>query len=169
MSIKSKGSPSKKASFEKLTFIGVKRKADFSDRMYKNIPIIQEVQDLIHQQIIQQFPTELEEIETKINSNATQLTLGLLPDSNISVIKFLENPDYEDQIVDIMTDKIDEYVALEKEKKRKSSVLERVTKANTLLIEANTIKGHDTDKHGVLQQISSIEKIIENLRIWAES
>lgn len=166
---KEKGSPSKKACFEKLSFIGVKRKADFSDRMYKNIPIIQEVQDLIHQQIIQQFPAELEAIEAKINSNSTQLTLGLMPDPIISVIKLLENPDYEDKIVDIMTDKIDEYVALEKEKKRKSSVLERVTKANTLLIEANTIKGYDTDKHGVLQQITSIEKIIESLRTWAKS
>ena len=76
-------------------------------------------------------------------------------------------PNHEEDIVDIVSDKIEEYVALQREQKKKSSVLERVIKANTLLIEANNIKSHETQKNGVLNQLTNLESEIEKLKSWA--
>ena len=73
----------------------------------------------------------------------------------------------EEKIIEIVSDKIEEYLALEREKKKRSSVLDRVRKANTLLIEANAIKSHEIDKTGIHNQLKNIEKEIEKLKDWA--
>ena len=135
--------------------------------MYKNIPIIHEVQSLIHSEITQQFPLEIEKMENELKNSTQFGVLSLIPDQTIAVIKLIEKNENEEKIVDILSDKIEEYLALEREKKKKSSVLDRVTKANTLLIEANTIKSHESDKKGVLSQLANLEKEIEKLKTWA--
>lgn len=164
---KDKASPSKKTAFEKLSFISIKNKADFSDRMYKNIPIINEVRENILNEITYEFPSEIEKIERDLEKNIQFDTLNLSPDPTIPLIKLLDNQDNEEKIVGIISEKIEEHLALAREKKKKSSVLERVSKANTLLIEANQVKSSETDKKGVLNQIEQIEKQIDSLRGWA--
>ncbi len=163
---KDKGGPTKKTAFEKLSFIAIKNKGSFSDRMYKNIPIIHEAQALIHNELSGEFEEELREIEAQAQTNQELNALNLIPDSTISVIKLLEKPEYEERIVDIVSDKIEEYLTLQREKKKKSSVLDRVRKANTLLIEANAIKSHETDKIGVSSQIQNIEKELGKIKDW---
>jgi hypothetical protein len=66
----------------------------------------------------------------------------------------------------LFSDKIEEYLTLQREKKKKSSVLDRVRKANTLLIEANAIKTHEIDKTGVSSQIQNIEKELGKIKEW---
>lgn len=166
---KDKGGPSKKTSFERLGFIAIKNKGSFADRMYKNIPIIYEAQQLIHDELNEQFSNELVIIEKEIKENQESSGFSLPPDPTIALIKLMENPENEEKIVEIVSDKIEESLALERDKKKKSSVLDRVTKANTLLIEANTVKSHETDKNGVLNQIINIEEEIEKLKIWTNS
>jgi hypothetical protein len=165
---KSKGAPSSKIAFEKIAFLSIKNKGSFSDRMYKNIPLINEIQASIHNEIGLNFPNEIAQIEKEIQENSQVDIPVLFPDPTIPLIKLIENPYHEQKIVEIVSDKIEEYLALEREKKKKSSVLERVTKANTLLIEANTIKNHETDKIGVLNQIVNLEREVEKLKTWAQ-
>jgi len=161
-----KGGATKKAAFERLSFIAIKNKSSFSDRMYKNIPIIHEAQALIHHELGEEFEEELREIEAHAQTNQELNALNLIPDSTISVIKLLEKPEYEERIVDIVSDKIEEYLTLQREKKKKSSVLERVRKANTLLIEANAIKSRETDKTGISSQIQNLEKELGKIKEW---
>ena len=167
--IKDKGGPIKKTAFEKLAFIAIKNKDSFSDRMYKNIPIIYEVQQLIHNELNEQFSNQLETIEKEMNENNKSNGLLFFPDPTIALIKLIEQSENEEKVVDIVSDKIEESLALEREKKKKSSVLDRVANANTLLIEANTVKSSETDKRGVLNQLNNIELEIEKLKIWANS
>jgi hypothetical protein len=166
---KDKGGPSKKTAFEKLSFLAIKNKDSFSDRMYKNIPIIFEVQPKIHDELSNEFETELKEIENEINDDLNRSGLTLFPDPTISLIKLIEKSENEEKIIDIVSDKIEEYLALEREKKKKSSVLDRVRKANTLLVEANTIKSRESDKTGIANQLKNIEKEIEKLKDWSTS
>jgi hypothetical protein len=163
---KDRGTAAKKMAFEKLAFISIKNKGSFSDRMYKNIPIIFEVQSLIHEEIKDKFSSEIDAINQSLNNSGTGLGLSLDPDETIGLIKFLETSNNEEAIVEIVSDRIEEYLTLEREKKKKSSVLDRVAKANTLLVEANTIKSHETNKTGVLQQIQNIEREIIKLKSW---
>ena len=166
---KDKGGPSKKTAFEKLSFLAIKNKDSFSDRMYKNIPIILEAQGMIHDELSDEFEDELKEIEKEVNENLKLSGLQLFPDPNITLIKLMDNPKNEEKIIEIVSDKIVEYLALEREKKKRSGVLDRVRKANTLLIEANAIKSHETDKTGITNQIRNIEKEIEKLKDWVIS
>lgn len=163
---KEKGPAIRKKAFEKLTFIAIKNKRSFSDRMYKNIPIIYEVQGLIQNELSEEFEQQLKEIEAQAPKNEELAALNLVPDQTTSVITLLDKPEYEERIVNIVSDKIEEYVTLQREKKKKSSVLDRVRKANTLLIEANAIKSSETDKNGVLSQIQNIEKELEKIKEW---
>ncbi len=163
---KDRGAPSKKTAFERIAFIAIKNKDSFSDRMYKNIPIIHDVQVLIHNELTEQFAGELEAIEKELDANNELNGLGFLPDPTIALIKLMEKEVNEEKIVNIVSDKIEEHLALEREKKKKFSVLDRVTKANTLLIEANTIKSQEMDKKGVLNQLVNMEKEIEKLKNW---
>lgn len=163
---KDKGTLTKKNAFEKLAFLAIKNKESFSDRMYKNIPIIYEAQALIHSEIVGEFKDELKLIENESQDNGELAALNLFPDPSIPIIRLIENPEHEEKIVEIVSDKIEEILILEREKKKKFSVLDRVRKANSLLIEANTIKNHETDKSGVLSQIVNIEKEIEKIKGW---
>lgn len=166
---KEKGGPSKKTAFEKLSFLAIKNKENFSDRMYKNIPIILETQAMIHDQLADEFEAELKEIEKDVNEDLKLSGLQLFPDPNIPIIKLIDDPKNEEKIIEIVSDKIEEYLALQREKKKRSSVLDRVRKANTLLIEANAIKNHETDKSGIINQLRNIEKEIDKLKDWANS
>lgn len=164
---KDKGSAAKKTAFEKLTFLAIKNKSSFSDRMYKNIPIIHEAQPLIHNELSEAFEDSLKVIEKDRTEIEGLNGLSLIPDPTISLIKLLDKVEHEEIIVDIVSDKIEEYLVLQREKKKKTSVLDRVRKANTLLIEANAVKSNDTDKTGVLSQIQNLEKELSKIKEWA--
>jgi len=166
---KDKGGPSKKTAFEKLSFLAIKNKDSFSDRMYKNIPIIFEAQAMIQDELSNEFENELKEIEKEVKDDIKLSGLKLFPDPTISLIKLIDKPENEEKIIEIVSDKIEEFLALEREKKKRSSVLDRVRKANTLLIEANAIKSHESDKTGIANQLTNIEKEIEKLKDWANS
>lgn len=167
--VKDKGGSAKKLAFEKLSFLAIKNKEVISERMYKNIPVIFDAQSKIHNQLSNEFKTELKEIEAEGSNDFIKSGLQLFTDPVISIIKLLDNPEYEERIIDIVTDQIDEHSALEREKKKKTSVLDRVTKANTLLIEANQIKNNEVDKYGVINQLMNLEKEIERLKVWVNS
>jgi hypothetical protein len=166
---KDKGGPSKKAAFEKLSFLAIKNKDSFSDRMYKNIPIIFEAQAMIQDELSNEFEKELKEIEKEDNDDIKLSGLKLFPDPTISLIKLIDKTENEEKIIEIVSDKIEEFLALEREKKKRSSVLDRVRKANTLLVEANTIKSHESDKAGIANQLKNIEREMEKLKDWANS
>lgn len=162
------GSIAKKTAFEKLAFLAIKNKGSFSDRMYKNIPIMYEAQLLIQNDIASEFEEEIKQFDSTEKSKSPLTGLNLFPDPAISIIKLVEKPEYEEKVIEIITDRIEEYLALEREKKKKSSVLERVRKANTLLVEANAIKNGEIDTKGVLSQITNIERELNKLKEWAD-
>ena len=166
---KDKGGPSKKTAFEKLSFLAIKNKDSFSDRMYKNIPIIFEAQAMIQDELSNEFENELKEIEKEVNADIKLSGLKLFPDPTISIIKLIDKTENEKKIIEIVSDKIEEFLALEREKKKRSSVLDRVRKASTLLIEANAFKSHESDKTGISNQLKNIEKEMEKLKDWANS
>ena len=166
---KEKVPQSRKIAFEKLAFMAIKNKNSFSDRMYKNIPVMYEAQAAIQAEIKDEFEAEIAKIEQQGNNNPTLAGLPLFPDPTLAIIKLIGDPTHEEKIVQIVTDKIEEYQALERDKKKKSSVLDKVRKANTLLIEANTVKGPETDKKGIAHQINNLEKEMEKLKAWLNS
>ena len=166
--MKDKGPQMKKMAFESLAFIALKNKDKFSDRMYKNIPIIQEAQGLIQSEIIDQFKPEKAQIENELSEYPEINGISNTSNQNFVVIKLLEKNENERKIVNIIIDKIEEFVAINKERKKKSSVLDRLAKANALLNEANIIKSHETDKTGVLNQIANLEIHIDSLKNWVK-
>ena len=157
--------PTRRAAFEKLAFLAIKNKESFSDRMYKNIPIIYDAQVLIQNEISAEFEDEIKQYENA-DPNSVLSALNLFPDPAIPIIKLLDDPAHEEKVVEIISDKIEEVLTLDREKKKKTSVLERVRKANTLLIEANAIKSHETDKKGVQDQVNNIERELKKLIDW---
>ncbi len=163
---KDKGNVIKQNAFEKISFLAIKNKNTFSDRMYKNIPLIYETQALIHNQIAEDFEDEIKTINEK---EGDDLLDGLFPNQDIAIIKVLENPKNEERVIEIVSDKIEEYLTLEKEKKKKIGVLDRVRKANKLLIESNMVKSHESSKSGIIAQLDNLEEEIKKLRNWANS
>ena len=89
--IKNKATPTKKIAFEKLAFISIKNKNSFSDRMYKNIPLIKEVQESIHEELTLKYLPELEAIERNLNENEQNAFLNLQQDPTIPIIKLIED------------------------------------------------------------------------------
>ena len=85
------------------------------------------------------------------------------------IVKLIDKSNHEERVAEIISDTILEVKQLKIDKKRKKDVLDKVTKANTLLVEANTIKSHETEKEGVSNQLDSLEKELNKLRIWADS
>jgi len=167
--LKTKDSAIQKMAFEKLSFLAIKNKGNgISDRMYKNIPIIHEAQPLIFQEINNEFEEELKEITDQHSSAENILGLGFIMDPVAAILKLISDSNYEERIVDIVSDKIEEVISIKKEKKKKSGVFERVSKANTLLLEANILKSQEDDKGGVLNQLQSIEREIQKLRQWVD-
>ena len=134
--------------------------------MYKNIPVIYQSQQLIYNDIAEEFEEELEEIKNQQSSNSSLASLELFADEATSISKLLDNPEVEEKVIEIVSDRIEEYFALEREKKKKSSVLEKVIKAHTALIEANSLISDVSHKSGVAEQIANIEKQLARLKEW---
>lgn len=163
---KDKGSVTKKLAFEKLSFLAIKNKDNFSGRMYKNIPLIFDAQVLIHNDLEENFEEELNQIKAEEEKNPTMASIGLFPDPAISIIKLLEKPELEGKIIDVVTEKIVEVSERERENKRKSSVSDCLSKAQKWVVQANFFANHESEKTGLQNQISMIEKEIEKLKAW---
>lgn len=163
---KDKGSIARKEAFEKISFLSIKNKGTIADRMYKNIPVIYQTQEIIYNDIAEEFSEELKEIKQSLNQSSTLISFGLFPDETTAITKLLERPEVEEKVIEIVSDRIEEHFALEREKKKKNSVLDKVRKAHTSLIEANSLISDGADKAGVEQQIINIEKQIGKLREW---
>lgn len=163
---KDKGSVARKNAFEKISFLSIKNKGTIADRMYKNIPVIYQSQQLIYNDIAEEFEEELEKIKNQQEGNSSLASLELFADDATSISKLLDNPEVEERVIDIVSDRIEEYFALEREKKKKSSVLEKVIKAHTSLIEANSLISDVSHKSGVAAQIANIEKQLTKLKEW---
>lgn len=163
---KGKSSPVHKTAFEKLSFLAIKNKDSFSDRMYNNIPLIYEAQDLIHNELEDMFEEELVQIKKSPPvQNDFQDEVETL-DPTIAIIKLLEKPELENKILDVVTDKITEVIETEKEKKRKSSVSDCLSKAMKWIVQANFFANHETDKAGLMEQINAMETEINRLKGW---
>jgi len=134
--------------------------------MYKNIPIIYKSQDIIINDISEQFNEELEEINNEHHSKPSNPLLNGTQDKIINISKLLDKPENEEKIVEIVSDRIEEHLELEKEKKKKTGVLEKIIKAHTALIEANSLISGETQKHGISEQISNIDKQLIKLKEW---
>lgn len=163
---KDKGSVTKKSAFEKLSFLAIKNKDSFSDRMYKNIPLIYEAQVLIHNELEESFEEELNQIKVEEEKDPTLTSIGLFPDPAISIIKLLDKPELEEKIIDVVTEKIVEVSERDRENKRKSSVSDCLSKAQKWVVQANFFANHESEKTGLLNQIKVIEKEIEKLKAW---
>jgi hypothetical protein len=163
---KDKGPVARKNAFEKISFLSIKNKGTIADRMYKNIPVIYQSQQLIYNDIAEEFEEELEEIKNQQASNSSLASLELFADEATSISKLLDNPEVEEKVIEIVSDRIEEHFALEREKKKKSSVLEKVIKAHTALIEANSLISDVSHKSGVAEQIANIEKQLAKLKEW---
>jgi hypothetical protein len=163
---KDKGSVTKKSAFEKLSFLAIKNKDNFSGRMYKNIPLIFDAQVEIHNELEENFEDELNQIKSEQEKDNTLTSIGLFPDPAISIIKLLDNSEIEEKIIDVVTEKIVEVAERERENKRRSSVSDCLSKAQKWVVQANFFANHESEKTGLLNQIKMIEKEIEKLKAW---
>jgi hypothetical protein len=163
---KDKGPISRKNVFEKISFLSIKNKGTIADRMYKNIPVIYQSQQLIFNDITEEFKDQLEEIKSHQDSDSLLDSLELFSDDTTLIAQLLEKPEVEEKIIEIVSDRIEEYFALERDKKKKSSVFEKTVKVHTLLIEANSLISEITDKTGVAEQITNIERQLARLKDW---
>lgn len=163
---KDKGPVARKNAFEKISFLSIKNKGTIADRMYKNIPVIYQSQQLIYNDIAEEFEEELEEIKSQQSSNSSLASLELFADEATSISKLLDKPEVEEKVIEIVSDRIEEYFASERERKKKSSVLQEVIKAHSALITANSFISDVSSKSGVAEQISNIEKQIAKLKEW---
>jgi hypothetical protein len=158
----------KRTAFEKLSFIALANKGLFSDRMYNNVPIIYEAQEKIEEKLRSEFPAELEAIEADKKTPVVE-SLRVKSNESVSIIKLIDDPERQEKVAELISDTIQEVKALKLDKKKKSSVLDRVSKASALLVEANTMKNHETEKSGVDNHLDNLETEIEKLRTWASS
>lgn len=165
---KDNGFPVKKVAFEKLAFIAIKNKNKILDSMYHNISTIHTIQSKIQDEIAVEFKTEIEKIKPKVSLGNGGMEFSLPMDPIVPILKQIEKPENEKRITEIISDNIDEYLALQLDKKKKTGVLERVRRANTLLIEANSIKSHEANKEGIKEQLNNIESELNKLRVWAK-
>ena len=159
--------PGKKKTFEKLAFLSLKNKGEFTGRMYSNVPLIYEAQSLIQEEISKNFSDELKELEKKYP--VKDLLGNPIQDSSIATLKLLEDPLKEKRIVEIIVDQTERVLELKRETKRGSAVLNKVQKAHSYLVEANMVVSDDTKKDGILNQIENIEKEIQKLKTWLNS
>jgi hypothetical protein len=163
---KDKGPVARKNAFEKISFLSIKNKGTIADRMYKNIPVIYQSQQLIYNDIAEEFEEELEEIKSQQSSNSSLASFELFADEATSISRLLDKPEVEEKVIEIVSDRIEEYFASERERKKKSSVLQEVIKAHSALITANSFISDISSKSGVAEQIANIEKQIGKLKEW---
>jgi hypothetical protein len=163
---KDKGPVARKSAFEKISFLSIKNKGTIADRMYKNIPVIYQSQQLIYNDIAEEFEEELEEIKKQLESSSSLASLELFPDAANSISKLLDKPEVEERVIEIVSDRIEEYFASERERKKKSSVLQEVIKAHSALLTANSYISDVSSKSGVSEQIANIEKQVSKLKEW---
>ncbi len=161
---------SKKSLFQKLCFIALKNQEKMDGRMYANIPFIQETLSDIEEEISNEFEEEINEVKKNKTSINPLNDPTLFPDSSEDVFSFLENnlADNEEAIFEIISEKVSDYKFFKQDKNRKQAVLKNISKAYKSLIEANNIRGHESDKTGILARIENIEKILEELKVWAK-
>ncbi len=162
-----KNNSSKKDLFQKLSFVVLKNQDKITGRMYSNIPLIQQNLLEIEEEIKLEFADRLAEVK----ANNVDFNLfddnTLFPDNTIDTLRLLEIPDIQDEVFEIIKDKLSEVKNLKEETNRKKQVLKKVKEAATALTEANNIRTSESDKAGILTQIANIEKVLVQLKEWA--
>ncbi|MTE27020.1 hypothetical protein [Winogradskyella ouciana] len=158
--------PVQKDIFQKLSFIALKNQDQISDRMYKNIPVIQEVIEDIQEEIETEFSNEIETIEYDNPNTDLFSEINIDNDNSFGVLKVIENQENENSIFSIVLDKVDEHKLLKREKKRKQEVLIKIQKANKELNGAYNIVNSETSKDGIEKQLDNIENVVTKLRDW---
>lgn len=157
--------PARKDIFQKLSFIALKNQEQISDRMYKNIPVIQETLDDIQNEIAIDFYEQIEEVEITDDSDLFS-QLDTKGDNSLSILKIIEDYNNEEALFSIVLDKVNEYKLLKEEKKRKQAVLIKVQRAHKELLDAYNIVSPETKKEGIGQQLDNVEKVVAKLRGW---
>ena len=164
---KNKKTAVEKIIFEKFAFISIKNKDSFADRMYKNIPIISEIQNRIKNEIKDRFDDKIKKISKGIRGAGGAIQSPANED--IAIIKFLADSKNEQKIVEIISDNITDYNAEKRGKIKRNGVKKNLEDAHVLLIEAFMYKSSDSDKVGVPELLRSIEKEIKRLKDWINS
>lgn len=158
---------SKKDLFQKLSFIALKNQDKISGRMYSNIPYIMGNIDDIEEEIRQEYVEEIQEIEQKSNTTNPLNDLTLIPDPTLSTLTLLDEKSDDNEVFAIIHEKVTEAKLVKEEKNRKQAVLKKIQKAYALLVEANNIRNHESNKSGVLNQLNNLENIISELKEWS--
>ncbi len=109
--------PLRKLAFEKLSFLAIKNKNSFPDRMYKNISTLFNAQPLIHNELLNEFENEILDIESQKKTISPIAGLQMFSDPTESLLILMGDKKNENKIVDIVADKIIEYQTLERDKK----------------------------------------------------
>lgn len=161
--------PARKDIFQKLSFIALKNQEQISDRMYKNIPVIQEVIEDIESEIYDEFSNQLESPDVQNIENDPFALLDDEGENSLELLKIIENKENEDSLFSIVLDKVNEYKLLKAEKKRKQAVLKKIQKAHKELVDAFNISSHETKKDGICEQLDNIERVIVRLREWLKN
>ncbi|WP_224483473.1 hypothetical protein [Robertkochia aurantiaca] len=158
--------PAKKDIFQKLSFIALKKQDEISDRMYKNIPLIQQVMDEIQGEIYEELSHSLDSKELSDKEDDMFSLFDEEGDNNDEILELIENQSHEEAVFAIVLDKVNEHKSSEEEKKRKHAVLKKVQKAHKELRDAYNIAGSETKKNGISDQLDNIESVIAKLRHW---
>ncbi len=158
--------PGKKEVFQKLSFLALKNQEQITDRMYNNIPILQEIMGQVVEDIKGDYSNQIEKQKVK---DAVTNPLGD-PDEESepahAILNIIENKENEENLFGIIVDRVNEYKLLKQNKKSKEAVLKKLQRAHKELAEANNIIDDKTIKDGVLQQLENIDKEIIKLKLW---
>ena len=160
--------PVKRDTFERLSFIALENKAKFSDRMYDNIKIIQQVYSDIVSDTEEEFKDDLDQIE--VEQDKDLLGLGLEDEGEENkILSFIDSRENNDELFEIVYDNVVEKKLLDQEKKKKNVVLDKIKKASKELIEANNMINKKSKKEGVVEQLESVYEVADKLKAWAQN
>jgi hypothetical protein len=139
----------------------------FTGRMYQNIKLIQEIYEEIVSTAKEEFEDNIKAMEVAEES----ILLGVEfenDDEDKQFLAFVESREDEEDLFEVLFDKVIEKKQLDQEKKRKNAVLDKIKKASKELINAYNIIDSHSDKDGVEEHLKSIFEVANKLKKWAQ-
>lgn len=134
-------------------------------RLYETIPQVSEYLPKIIERLNDEFEAEITGNESDQSDHGFDILGGDEDESKLENLAIVvSNTEYQEQILDVVRDVIDEEKEREKDRRNKNFVIGRVQKANTYLTEAVACFANDSEVNGMTEQLDAIEDAVRQLR-----
>lgn len=136
--------------------------AEVEGRLYQRIPEVQEHLPKITEELSHQLPVETAEDEPVDEYDL----FGSFESPVAPVVEAVRNTENREQIIEIVQDVIEGEKQKQRDKKKATSVLDHVRRANTSLRNAINCTDSDSETEGLKEQLDSIERSVKRLKEW---